>query len=89
MHMCIWAVTSVLKLFENRPELFIQLNGPPPPESDDERPKKKRRSKRLNPSQNRVSEEQKQVGEDVDMQADEGENKVEGQPDSIVEQAEE
>jgi hypothetical protein len=23
MHMCIWAVTSILKIFENTPELFI------------------------------------------------------------------
>ena len=36
MHMCIWAVTSILKVFEHQPELFIQLNGPPPPASDDD-----------------------------------------------------
>ena len=34
MHMCIWAVTSILKIFENRPELFLQIHGPPPPASD-------------------------------------------------------
>ena len=36
MHMCIWAVTSVLKIFENSPELFIDAKGPPPPPSDSE-----------------------------------------------------
>ena len=37
MHMCIWAVTSVLKIFENRSEIFMQLTGgPPPPPSDSE-----------------------------------------------------
>ena len=35
MHMCIWAVTSILKIFEHQPGLFIQLTGPPPPPSDD------------------------------------------------------
>lgn len=36
MHMCIWAVTSILKIFENQPELFVSLQGPPPPPSDDD-----------------------------------------------------
>ena len=34
MHMCIWAVTSILKIFESRPELFLAIHGPPPPASD-------------------------------------------------------
>lgn len=36
MHMCIWAVTSILKMFEKKPELFLQVQGPPPPPSDSE-----------------------------------------------------
>ena len=36
MHMCIWAVTSILRIFEHQPGLFIKLTGPPPPPSDDD-----------------------------------------------------
>ena len=94
MHMCIWAVTSVLKLFESRPELFIQIHGPPPPDSDEDSPKKKRRSRRLN----RLSqEEQKGDGGDAEMRADDGGRgaggvqgaQVAGQAEELVESSHE
>lgn len=45
MHMCIWAVTSILKIFEYQPGLFIELTGPPPPESDDDSDSEERSSR--------------------------------------------
>ena len=66
MHMCIWGVTSILKLFEQCPHLFIQIQGPPPPDSDDDNPKKRRRSKRL------TQKEESKREEDVEMEGQEG-----------------
>ena len=65
MHMCIWAVTSILKIFENRPELFIQISGgPPPPNSDSDSQDDDSRSYQEN--------ENSKENADLEMQDDQG-----------------